>query len=44
MSVTFEVSQDSIGWLKTLAEFNIEAMSVTFEVSQDPIGWLKASA
>ena len=44
MSVTSEVFQDPIGWLKASARRNIELMSVTFEVSQDPIGWLKALA
>ena len=41
MSVTADVFQEPIGWLKFLAERNMYFMSVTAEVSQEPIGWLK---
>ena len=42
MSVTAEVFQDPIGWLKFLAALNMYCMLVTAEVSQEPIGWLKS--
>ena len=35
MSVTAEVFQDPIGWLKVSALQNMDCMSVTAEVSQD---------
>ncbi len=41
MSVTCETSQVLRGWLKEVAEENIQDMSVTFEVFHVERDWLK---
>ena len=38
ISVTFEVSQSPIGWLKASVPLNINRIDVTFDVSHAPIG------
>ena len=44
MSVTEEVFQLEMFWLKLAAELNIEYIVVTEETSQEFRGWLKAVA
>lgn len=41
MSVTADVFQVPIGWLKNWAPLNMLRMLVTADVSQVPMGWLK---
>src|SRR5688572_8797649 len=44
MSVTFDVSQAEMSWLKVSAPANMSAMLVTFEVSQVEMSWLNELA